>query len=80
MRSLCYDSSEAMNQRRITALLTLAVMAFLAVLPAGAQRRKKKSDEDFTQTLEVYPDPPSALSVPVNRLSFYLVPMSTKGL
>jgi enamine deaminase RidA (YjgF/YER057c/UK114 family) len=69
-----------MIHRRITALLTLIVFAFLAVQPAEAQRRKKKSDEDFTQTLEVFPDPPAVLTVPVDKLSFYTVPMSDRGL
>ncbi len=69
-----------MKRRRITAWLTLILFVLAASLPAEAQRRKKKSDEDFTQTLEVYPDPPAVLSAPVDRLSFYTVPMSTKGL
>lgn len=77
---LCYDSSEAMDHRRITVLLTLIVFVFVAAFPAEAQRRKKKSDEDFTQTLEIYPDPPAVLTVPVDRLSFYTVPVSAKGL
>jgi enamine deaminase RidA (YjgF/YER057c/UK114 family) len=66
--------------RRISALLTLVFVLLAAVVPAEAQRRKKKSDEDFTQTLEVFPDPPAVLTAPTNRLSFYTVPMSAKGL
>ena len=48
-------------------------------LPASAQRRKDK-DEDFTQTLEVVPDPPSFLTAETSRLVFHTVPMSSKGL
>lgn len=69
-----------MNSRRATALLTLILFGLAAALPAEAQRRKKKADEDFTQTLEVFPDPPAVLAAPTARLSFYTVPMSAKGL
>jgi enamine deaminase RidA (YjgF/YER057c/UK114 family) len=69
-----------MRYRRATALGTLVLYALAAALPAEAQRRKKKTDEDFTQTLEVFPDPPAAVKAPPARLSFYTVPMSAKGL
>jgi hypothetical protein len=69
-----------MNARRAMAWLTLSIFSLVAVLPADAQRRKKKSDEDYTQTLEVFPDPPAVLTAPAARLSFYTVPMSGKGL
>lgn len=67
-----------MISRRLTAFLIL--LAFALPEPADAQRRKKKSDEDFTQTLEVFPDPPAVLSAPTPRLSYYTVPMSARGL
>jgi enamine deaminase RidA (YjgF/YER057c/UK114 family) len=68
-----------MRTIRIPALLLLA--ALLNPLPeALAQRRKSKKDEDFTQTLEVLPDPPAWLRVETSRLSFLVAPLSAKGL
>lgn len=69
-----------MINRRCTALIVLFAFTLAAALPAEAQRRKKKSDEDFTQTLEVFPDPPAVLAAPTARLAFYTVPLSAKGL
>lgn len=69
-----------MINRRCTARIVLFAFTLAAALPAEAQRREKKQDEDFTQTLEVFPDPPAVLAAPTARLSFYTIPMSPKGL
>lgn len=55
-------------------------MAFLIHAAAGPLQRKKKKDEDFTQTLEVLPDPPSALAAETARLAFLQAPLSSRGL
>ena len=68
-----------MNLTRLIAS-TLALFLFIGtLLPASAQKRKNK-DEDFTQTLEVAPDPPSFITAETSRLVFHTVPMSSKGL
>lgn len=64
---------------RITAYATALAFFTTAVLPVEAQRRKKK-DEETTQTLEVLPEPPSVISAETARLEFVTVPMSAKGL
>lgn len=55
-------------------------VAFLLQAAAGPLQRKKKKDEDFTQTLEVLPDPPAVMAAETARLSFVPAPLSTKGL
>lgn len=55
-------------------------LAFLLHSAAEPLQRKKKKDEDFTQTLEVLPDPPAALAAETARLSFLSAPLATKGL
>jgi enamine deaminase RidA (YjgF/YER057c/UK114 family) len=46
--------------------------------PGEPQRRKK--DEDFTQTLQLPPEPPAALAADEARLRFLVTPLSDKGL
>ncbi|MFN0166801.1 MAG: hypothetical protein ACKV22_10255 [Bryobacteraceae bacterium] len=63
----------------------VAATAILALLAATAEAKKKKKgkdgeEEEITQTLEVIPDPPAAISVDTRRLSFYVTPLSAKGL
>ncbi len=63
-------------------LSRLALLVPLAALLAddlGAQRRKK-SEEEITQTLEVLPDPPAVVSAETYRLVFHVAPHSAKGL
>ena len=52
---------------------------FLASSVAFAQR-KKKTDEELTQVLELPPDPPSTVTVDTSRLNFVTVPLTAKGL
>lgn len=68
-----------MTLPRLTALAALIAFLAISIAPAQAQRRKKK-DQDFTQTLEIPPDPPSFLTVDTARLFFATAPMSGKGL
>lgn len=55
-------------------------IAFLLQAAAEPLQRKKKKEEDFTQTLEVPPDPPAALPAETARLNFLTAPLSTRGL
>jgi enamine deaminase RidA (YjgF/YER057c/UK114 family) len=65
---------------RRRALAGVVLLAFLAGDLALGQRRKKKDEEPITQTLEVAPDPPAALTVETKRLGFVVAPLSGKGL
>lgn len=50
------------------------------VAHAGPLLKKKKSDEDVTQVLQLPKDPPSAVVAETARLSFHVSPLSSKGL
>ena len=65
--------------RSVAAALAL-VIGFLAAAPGAAQRKKKKEKEEITQTLEVLPDPPAAVTSDVERLQFHAAPLSGQGL
>lgn len=58
------------------------LLCFALVIPAWPQgrKKKKKSDEDITQTLPVLADPPSAITAETRRLTFHVSPLSAKGL
>jgi len=55
----------------------VALVCGLAVLAAPAQRKKK---EEETQTLQVPKELPSAVTGDTRRLTFYVTPLSAKGL
>jgi enamine deaminase RidA (YjgF/YER057c/UK114 family) len=55
---------------------TLAIAVAMLVWPAD----KKQKKEEITQTLEVLPDPPAAITAETGRLIFRVTPLSTKGL
>jgi enamine deaminase RidA (YjgF/YER057c/UK114 family) len=57
-----------------------ACLVFLLQSVASPYQRKKKKDPDFTQTLEVLPDPPLSISAETARLSYLTTPLSPKGL
>ncbi len=51
------------------------------VIPALAQRRKKKgAEEEPTQVLETLPEPPPFLTAETGRIGFLVTPLSAKGL
>ena len=60
--------------RRLAALLVLASLGI-----AFAQK-KKKSEEEITQTLEVLPDPPQSTTADPHRLVFHVTQPITTGL
>jgi enamine deaminase RidA (YjgF/YER057c/UK114 family) len=60
------------------ALPLLSVLLALAVLTAPAQ--KKKNKEEQTQTLQLPRDLPGSVVGETRRLSFYVTPLSAKGL
>ncbi len=47
---------------------------------AHADKKKKKSEEEITQVLAIPKDPPLAITVDTDRLSFDISPLSAKGL
>lgn len=65
------------THRATVAALTAA---FLLQAVAFPNQRKKKKDVDFTQTLEVLPDPPLAIPAETARLAFLAAPLTAKGL
>lgn len=65
------------THRAAVAALTVA---FLLQAVAFPNQRKKKKDVDFTQTLEVLPEPPLAIPAETARLAFFAAPLTAKGL
>lgn len=61
--------------RTIGMLVLCAATAF-----AGPLEKKKKSEEDLTQVLQLPKDPPSAVVADTARLGFSVSPLSSKGL
>jgi len=60
---------------------TIGVLVVCAlVVHAGLFGKKKKSDEDVTQVLQLPKDPPSAVVAETARLGFNVSPLSSKGL
>jgi len=59
-----------------------AAVAVVSILnPAAfAAKKKKKGEEEITQTLEVLPDPPFAVKADASRLVFHTSPLTSKGL
>lgn len=63
-----------MNALRLVA----AFLALAAILLSF--QRKKKTEEELTQTLEALPDPPHAVVAETRRLAFHVSPLTAKGL
>lgn len=63
---------------------TRTVAAFCAALCVASfltfAQRRKKSEEEMTQVLDLPPDPPSTLTVDTARLKFVTTPLTAKGL
>lgn len=66
--------------RMARAAVVVAGFLFLLQSVASPYQRRKKKDEDFTQTLEVLPDPPLSIAAETARLSYLTTPLSAKGL
>jgi enamine deaminase RidA (YjgF/YER057c/UK114 family) len=56
------------------------VLCALAAHAGPFDKKKKKSDEDVTQVLQLPKDPPSAVVAETARLSFQVSPLSSRGL
>ena len=69
---------EIMKDARL--LAALVAIAFLCSCFSLQGQKRKKKEEEVTQTLEVLPDPPAALQADTSRLTFHVSPMSVKGL
>ena len=61
---------------------TIGVLALcaLAAFAGPFDKKKKKSEEDVTQVLQLPKDPPSAVVAETARLGFYVSPLSSRGL
>lgn len=62
--------------RFLALVVTLAFVSDSAL----AQRKKKKTEEELTQVLELPKDPPASVTVETRRLQFFASPLSAKGL
>ncbi len=56
------------------------LLVSLLVVQAAAFAKKKKSDEDVTQVLQLPKDPPTAVVAETARLGFQVTPLSSRGL
>src|SRR5262245_30141683 len=59
---------------------SLALLLAAAMVPAAHADKKKKHEEEITQTLEVLPDPPATIKAEVGRMVFHNSPLTNKGL
>ncbi len=69
--------------RKLVAFFTVLCLAGIALAQIDTRKKKKKSkkeEPEITQTLEVLPDPPTAIAAETARLAFAVSPLSNKGL
>lgn len=67
-----------MRAPRLTALFLTTIVLATSTLCFG--QRRKKTEEEMTQTLDIPRDPPSAVVADTHRLTFHVAPLSAKGL
>lgn len=60
--------------------MAAAALVLAQVAADGFQRRKKREQEEITQTLELPPEPPPATAAEPSRLAFVATPLSRRGL
>ena len=61
--------------------LVIGALLFSSISDAQRKKKTKKTDEEpVTQTLEILPEPPAALTVETKRLDFAVAPLSGHGL
>ena len=58
----------------------LVLVLTVAVAPLLQGAKKKKTEEELTQTLEIPPDPPATIKAEVGRMVFHTSPLTSKGL
>lgn len=64
----------------LLAVLVAGGLLLPDLAPAQRKKKSKPDEEPVTQTLEIPPDPPSALTVETKRLGFLAAPLSANGL
>ena len=60
--------------------LGVLVLCALAAFPGPFDKKKKKSEEEATQVLQLPKEPPSAVTAETARISFSVSPLSARGL
>jgi len=60
--------------------LGVVVLCALAAFPGPFDKKKKKSEEQVTQVLQLPKEPPSAVTAETARISFSVSPLSARGL
>ena len=58
----------------------MAAFLILAATAHSFAQKEKKEEEEITQTLEILPDPPAAVTAETSRLVYFISPLSAKGL
>jgi enamine deaminase RidA (YjgF/YER057c/UK114 family) len=58
----------------------MAAFLILAATAYSFAQKEKKEEEEITQTLEILPDPPAAVTAETSRLVYFISPLSAKGL
>jgi enamine deaminase RidA (YjgF/YER057c/UK114 family) len=69
-------------RRRLISLLVLICFGVASFGWAAPKKKKKKKEDEepITQTLEIPKDPPPAIVADASRLTFFVSPLSNKGL
>ncbi len=65
--------------KRLLSVLVALCFGFVSTARC-APKKKKKDEEPVTQTLEIPKDPPPAVVADASRLTFFVTPLSAKGL
>lgn len=78
--SIGYSEKEMRSRCLSSAVAALAALAVFSASAFEPQKKKKEDEEEITQTLEVLPDLPQAVSAETHKLEFYLSPLTSKGL
>lgn len=74
------DTEPDMTRRLLTLLVVLCFGTSALSWSAPKKKKKKGDEEPVTQTLEIPKDPPPAMVADASRLTFFVSPLSNKGL
>lgn len=74
------DSKMKSGSMSLKSLACLLIVCFGTASLCWSASKKKKGEEEITQTLEIPPDPPAAVVADASKLVFLQTPLSAKGL